>query len=191
MNIIVKTFGSGRIYCRPDTTWERENKDFFSPDGIREYLYTPVLFARISKAGKCIGIKFASRYFDSIGYGMLIYRADQMDGGPMSYASASCMDHTSILPFPMYNRLTLEGEGNIFRILKNGSEIYSTDRGSTSIIEQSLTEASSAVSVRSGDIIAIELAGPDKLANIDTDGNQTNITGIFCENDLFDFKILF
>ncbi len=191
MNIIVKTFGNGRIYCRPDTTWERENKDFFSPDGIREYLYTPVLFARVSKAGKCIGMKFASRYYDSIGYGMLIYRADQMDGSPMSYASSSCMDHTSILPFPMYNRLTLESGTNIFRILKNGTEIYSTDRGSTGIIEEGLCEASAAVSVRSGDMIAIELAEPDKLADINTDGNQTNIAGTFCENDLFDFRILF
>lgn len=191
MNIVIKTYGGGGIYCRPDTTWERENKDFFSPDGIRGYLYAPVLFARIAKAGKCIGRKFASRYYDSIGYGMLLYRSDLMDGGPMSYASASCMDHTSILPFPMYNRITLESGTNIFSILKNGSEIYSTSEGCAELLENGISEASSAVSVRTGDIVAIELASPEPLASRDTDGNHTEIKGIFCENDLFDFKIIF
>ena len=55
MNIIVKPYSGQHCYCRPDTTWERENKDFYVPDGVENLRWAPVLFARISKAGKHIG----------------------------------------------------------------------------------------------------------------------------------------
>ena len=71
MNIIVKPHGSDLCYCRPDTTWERENKDFYVPEGINELHWAPVLFVRISKAGTCIGKKFASRYYDAFSYAAL------------------------------------------------------------------------------------------------------------------------
>ena len=61
MNIVVKPYGSDLCYCRPDTTWERENRDIYSPECIDEWNAAPILFARISKAGKCISQKFISR----------------------------------------------------------------------------------------------------------------------------------
>ena len=73
MNIIVKPYGSSICYCRPDTTWERENKDFYSPECVNEIHWTPVVFARICKAGKCVGKKFVERYYDGVGCGMLMY----------------------------------------------------------------------------------------------------------------------
>ena len=57
----------------PDTTWERENKDFYSPECVNEIYWTPVVFARVSKAGKCVGRKFVERYYDGVGCGMLLY----------------------------------------------------------------------------------------------------------------------
>ena len=73
MNIIVKPYGSNLCYCRPDTTWERENKDFYSPECVNEIYWTPVVFARVSKAGKCVGRKFVERYYDGVGCGILLY----------------------------------------------------------------------------------------------------------------------
>ena len=73
MNIIVKPYGSNLCYCRPDTTWERENKDFYSPECVNDIYWTPVVFARVSKAGKCVGRKFVERYYDGVGCGMLLY----------------------------------------------------------------------------------------------------------------------
>ena len=58
MNITVKIFGTDSYICRPDTTWERENRDFYPPEFVGGIYYTPVIFARISKAGKFIGSKF-------------------------------------------------------------------------------------------------------------------------------------
>ena len=84
MNIIVKPYGSSLCYCRPDTTWERENKDFFSPECVNEIYWTPVVFARVSKAGKCVGRKFVERSYDGVGCGMLFYCGKAMvSNGPL------------------------------------------------------------------------------------------------------------
>ena len=122
MNIIVKPYGSDMCYCRPDTTWERENRDFYSPECVNEVLWTPVVFARVSKAGKCIGKKFAQRYYDGVGCGMLMYCR------VMDLPVTSCVDHTSILPMPLYDPVVLEDE-KAFEVMRNG-ESYVTLRNS-------------------------------------------------------------
>ena len=165
MNIIVKSYGTGAFYCRPDTSWEREDKDLYLPDPVSGYLWTPVLFARISKAGKCIGRKFSGRYYDAVNYGILLYIKDMLiPGRPCAgpgpgahFAAASCADHTSVLPFPMYDKVTLEDGTNIFSVSKDGKEIYSTSEGSYEIIEDALSQASGLISLRIGDILAVEL----------------------------------
>ena len=67
MNIIVSLFGSnGADYCfRPDTTLEKESFDYYIPDGVSELTYSPVLFVRLCRAGKAIGERFAGRYYGS------------------------------------------------------------------------------------------------------------------------------
>ena len=199
MNIIVKTT-SGRCYCRPDTTWEREDKDLFSPDSVNSFLYTPVLFARICKAGKCVGRKFAERYYESAGYGLLLYAGDLMDGSPLSIASASCLDHTSVLPSAMSARTALENAQEPFILYKDGKEIFRSGKTDTGMIESAISEASSFVSLRIGDMIAIELAEPAALAGREaqSDADRTGtsmyrneIRGTFRGEGLFCFNIIF
>ena len=199
MNIIVKTT-SGRCYCRPDTTWEREDKDLFSPDSVNSFLYTPVLFARICKAGKCVGRKFAERYYESAGYGLLLYAGDLMDGSPLSIASASCLDHTSVLPSAMSARTALGNAQEPFILYKDGKEIFRSGKTYTGMIESAISEASSFVSLRIGDMIAIELAEPaalaDREAQSDADRTGTSmyrneIRGTFRGEGLFCFNIIF
>ena len=108
MNIALKTF-SGQVTSRPDTTWERENRDFYIPDFVREMLWSPVLFTRVGKAGKCVGRKYADRYTDGIGFGLLLHPLVECNGEAVP---SSCMDHTTILPFPLYNKVVLDTPGN-------------------------------------------------------------------------------
>lgn len=210
MNIIVKSYGTGAFYCRPDTSWEREDKDLYLPDPVSGYLWTPVLFARISKAGKCIGRKFSGRYYDAVNYGILLYIKDMLiPGRPCAgpgpgahFAAASCADHTSVLPFPMYDKVTLEDGTNIFSVSKDGKEIYSTSEGSYEIIEDALSQASGLISLRIGDILAVELREMSMLADFAARQNapdpvagtpgtsSTAISGTFCGNELFRFKMI-
>jgi hypothetical protein len=103
MNIIVKPYGSDLCYCRPDTTWERENKDFYSPECVNEIYWSPVVFARVSKAGKCVGKKFVERYYDGVGCGMLLYCGtfglSVSSGDPRNPATAGCALQRSTGPF--------------------------------------------------------------------------------------------
>ena len=185
MNIIVKPYGSDMCYCRPDTTWERENKDLYSPECVNEWHWTPILFARISKAGKCISPKFASRYYDGLNFGALLYI------GGSETAFASCADHTSTLPLPLFNPVVLETEGNKVEMFKNENSIYSevTSAAMLHKVEEAICKASQLTSLRIGDFVAVELAPSASLA-IKSEGSLS-FKATFCENEIFNFRIIF
>lgn len=187
MNIIVKT-SSGHITVRPDTTWEKDNEDFYPPEFVDGLTYSPVLFARILKPGRSVGRKFASRYYDSVGYGVLLYPENLLDGTPEGYAQAICLDHTSFLPSPMFPPQRLEADGQ-FRLFRNDDEIFTIDQPSSNMIEDALVEATRLLYIRTGDLIAIELADKTPLAA--RPDASTHITGTFGHNKVIDFQIIF
>ncbi len=192
MNIIVRPYGSARCYCRPDTTWERENKDFYSPDCVDELYWTPVLFARVCKAGKCIGKKFVSRYYDSIGFGALLYIGHSDGSGEerIDIAFTSCADHTSLLPMPLYNPVVLEGKDNVFEVFRNSEPFWkSGDKALTEELEGAICDASALTSLRIGDFVAMELAPMELIAS--RPEGQVDFKAVYCGNDLYDFKIMF
>ena len=191
MNIIVKPYGSSLCYCRPDTTWEREHKDFYSPECVNELHWAPIVFARICKAGKCIGGKFAPRYYDAFNFGALLYchTSESPD-----IAFTSCADHTSLLPAPLYNPVVMENEDNIFEVKKNGEKIFtsrdiSIEASLKEVIEDAICKASQLTTLRIGDFIAVELA-PVSLMAASCDG-ETSLKASYCENELFDIKLIF
>lgn len=179
MNIIVKPYGSDLCYCRPDTTWERENKDFYSPECVNEIYWTPVVFARISKAGKCVGKKFVERYYDGIGCGMLMY-----------CGNSTVVDKSSILPHPLFQPVVFEDEKefavNVSPASQSNAVILS---GAKVLIEEALCTASQLTSLRIGDFVAVELKEQQKLASRE-DGTIA-VNGEFCEKEIFSFSIIF
>ena len=188
MNIIVKT-AKGHIIVRPDTTWEKDNADFFPPDFVDRLTFTPAVFARILKPGRSIGRRFASRYYDAVNFGVLLYPENLMDNSHESFATASCLDHTSFLPAPMYNPVTLGVEGNSFILKRNDEVIFEYDAATRGMIEEAITEATKMVYIRTGDLIAIEL--DSRRALCDRDGGKTRVTGSWCDNPILDFNIVF
>jgi hypothetical protein len=184
MNIVVKPYGSSLCYCRPDTTWEKEGRDLYIPDGVEKVLLAPVVFARVSKAGKCISSKFVTRYYDAAGFGALIYSDEE------SIAFSSCMDHTSLLPMPLYNTAVFENEENIFRLTAEDKHMeYHSNSEVMAVLEDAICKASERVSLRIGDLVAVELA-PMEVSAERKDG-ETSLKAEFCENSLFDLKVIF
>ena len=234
MNILVKPYGSDMFHCRPDTTWERENKDFFSPECVNEIYWTPVVFARVSKAGKCVGRKFVERYYDGIGCGMLMYcstsGSEENSGDPRNPATAGCalqrstgpfaeslatptrgwenaisdhqpirqlshiVDKTSILPHPLFQPVVLDDE-KVFtvstKVAGTGSNAEASVilSGAKHLLEDALRKASELTSLRIGDFIAVEMAAPAALARREDGG--VAVKGTFCDNEIFDFRIIF
>lgn len=173
---------------RPDTTWEKDNEDFYPPEFVDELTYSPVLFARILKPGRSVGRKFASRYYDSVGFGVLLYPENMLDGTPEGYAQAICLDHTSFLPTPMYQPQRLEENGR-FSLFRNEVELFAFDHPSLNMIEETLVEATRLLYIRTGDLIAVELSDRKPLTNR-TD-SVTHITGTFGQDKVLDFQIIF
>ena len=188
MNIIVKPYGSDLCYCRPDTTWERENKDFYSPDCVKEISWCPILFVKISKAGKCIGKKFVSRYYEGLNFGALLYCVTDSENFNLAYTSSA--DHSSLLPSSLFNLETIEKEDNGFEVRKNGKVIFSTTGKSLiETIENTICKASQLTSIRIGDHIAIELNEISKL--IDRNEAEARFKADYCGKNLFDIGVIF
>ena len=186
MNIIVKPDGSDLCYCRPDTTWERENKDFYSPECVNEIFFAPIIFARVCKAGKCVGRKFVERYYDGIGCGVLLYGAT--DKGVTSY-----IDKSSILSLPLYNPSVLE-DGNKVLVTQIGQNGHTQEdsiilSNAKALLEDTICRSSELISLRIGDYVAVELDAMKLLAG--REDGETSVKGSFCENDIFDFKVIF
>ena len=179
MNIVIKPYGRNLCYCRPDTTWEKESRDFYVPEGVEKILWTPVAFARICKAGKCVSEKFVTRYYDSFSIGALLYCNDD------ELAFSSCADHTSILPMPLFDPVVLENIGNTYHIGKCTNSM----EGIKETLEDAICDASRRVSLRIGDLVAVELGSMKVLA--EKAEGETRFKGEFCENILFDFKVIF
>ena len=217
MNIIVKPYGSDLCYCRPDTTWERENKDFFSPECVNEIYWTPVVFARVSKAGKCVGSKFVGRYYDAVGCGLLMYCSGQamISNGPLPTSWAPpptrgwenaisdhqpirqlshIVDKTSILPHPLFQPVVLEDEKEFTvstKVAGTGSNAEASVilREAKDLLEEALCKASELTSLRIGDFVAVELQELQKLASREDGGIA--VKGEFCAKKVFSFNIVF
>lgn len=212
MNVSVLS-SDGLISCRPDTTIEYEDRDFYVPDGAESLSFAPALFVRMGRAGKCISRKFAGRYFESVCPGVLIYvnaqicpaGADSSDYG--TAAGSSCFgadvtsalfDYSTMVPKTFYNKATLTSAGNDFEIKLDGKSIYtfSPECGETSaaggtigLLESAVEKVSSVMSQRIGDLVAVELCGPQMLAN--SGCGRARLVGSWCGNPLFDREIVF
>lgn len=162
MNIIVKT-ASNHYVVRPDTTWERDFEDFFPPEFVSSLGFTPVLTARISKPGRSIGRKFAERYYDFAGFGVLLYPCDLLDGSAEGFACASCLDHTSFIKMPDKPVSELDS----FKLSTEFAVLFESEKvsGASEIIEEAIFEATKYIYIRTGDLIAIELDGIKPLVS--------------------------
>ena len=187
MNIIVRTAG-GRVIARPDTTWVRKSEDFFPPDFVTALSFTPVLYARISKAGRCVGADFASRHFGETGFGLLLYPADLLTvGDSYGVAAASCMDRTSYLPDLRENCFeTLDD----FCIYKKEDVVFRGGKMEAErLMAEAVVEASRIMYLRRDDLLAVELAAPAPFWSR-TEGNAEIKAVAGGNNPLLDFNII-
>lgn len=192
MNIIVRT-NSGRYIVRPDTTWEKDNEDFFPPEFVRELSFSPVVFARICKPGRSVGQNFASRYYDLMGFGVLLYPHGMIDGSEEGFAAASCLDHTSFLPSPTESREEFCSSDSFeIRCLKgnSGTCIFRHSGFMTSDMEKAIAEATRFIYIRTGDLIAVELAPREALCKAE-DGTVRVTGSKEGKEPSLDFNIVF
>ena len=184
MNIIIKPYEKDCCYCRPDTTWEKESRDLYISDGVEKVLWAPVVFAKVCKAGKCVSPKFISRYYDAVGFGALIYSDEE------NIAFSSCMDHSSILPVPAIAPVAFAEDDGVFTVYYAEKTVaISADENMQRTLEEAICKASERISLRIGDVVAVELSELQILAQ--RSEGETRFKAEYKENDLFDLKVIF
>lgn len=186
MNIPVLTH-SGRVVVRPDTTWKKEIEDFCPPDFVDSVSFSPVLFTRIVKPGRSISRRFAARYFDGVGFGLLLYPDTLMDGSEEGYACASCLDRTTFLPLPVSENSILGDTGCKYTLFRDVEQMYSCTPCSAARFEEAVEAVSKYVYLRTGDLLAMELQGRAPLWKRGDGAVRVRTT---CnEETMLDFKI--
>lgn len=185
MNIVVIT-SAGKVIVRPDTTLERDGDDLYVPEFISSLSYTPVLVARICKAGRSVNPRFAYRYFDSAGFGTLLYPDDLIDGSQEGFACASCLDHSSFITPPS---LAPDTSGMVMELHKDGKSIYRSGDLDCSLIVKAIADATRYCYIRRGDLIAVELQGRSALCR--REDGQCRMDEFQCGSHTCDFRIIF
>jgi len=143
MNIIVVR-PDGSWYSRPDTTLEREERDFYLPDEFECAVVRRCLFVKIAKAGKAIGLKFADRYYDSFGRGWVIYG-----------------DENKMCPY-------IDGSTLLGNVTASSADLDSATRQR---IAEALSRITLTMSVRTGDLLLLEEKGEERLCRGSQTGN--------------------
>lgn len=78
MNIIIKPYNAkeGLLYFKPDTALNRDWTPLYLPDPIKKVEARELFCVKIERAGKGISLPFASRYFSKGSYGVSIRAVD-------------------------------------------------------------------------------------------------------------------
>lgn len=127
--------GEIKMILKGDSSLLNNKKPFFIPDWSKDVRMTPCVVLRVSRMGKNIGMKFASRYFDAIALGANIYAADYMSLGDWTRGYA--FDFS--LPIGSWMGI----EENPWQDLVLG-------------MDEAIEKASEVMTIRQGDLIVID-----------------------------------
>ncbi len=98
MNLITVKNNGKFFYTTPDTSLNRDSKDYFCPESIDEFAVVCFYYVRIEKNAKAIAEKYANRYISGFGYGIKI-EAVNIGGedNPYMYSMSSALDNTAYI----------------------------------------------------------------------------------------------
>lgn len=188
MNVLVLT-SSDKVIFRPDTSWDKDSADLYLPDYVEALSFSPVVYTRITKPGKSVAEKFVGRYYEAVGFGLLLYPTHS--GSEEDFAQGLCLEGGSRLAVPSLDKALLDGSfGRTFTLQKDGREIYSALITGSSELCKAVTEVSKYCYLRVGDYVAAELQ-PRRALCAREDGPVSHICGSLGEEVISDFKILF
>ena len=89
---------------------------------------------------------------------------------------------------PLYNPVVIEDDKEF--TVTAGNEITAVSlTNAKALLEEAICKASQLTSLRIGDYVAVELKAAETLAS--RAAGDIAVKGTFCENEIFDFKIIF
>lgn len=145
------------VFLKPDSSLLKNNKPFFIPGFSRNIHYEIEIVLRISKLGRSIAEKYASRYYDRLTLGVDMTARDlqsSLSSSGMPWEISKSFDGAA--PIGEFIPVTEAGDVNniFFRLEKNGEIVQS---GNTSRLifsfDQIISYVSAFFTLKTGDLI--------------------------------------
>lgn len=163
MNILVAPYSGNLFYFRSDTTLIRAIDKYFVPECVSAVSIIPIVYFRCSRPGKAVAVRFAHRFIDAFGYGILIrpeLAETITDNRPFI---ANALDYTSHIPLDIFplEQYADHAASHPFRIAINGIQVFKeVVHPELADIHTLISRITPLCSTRVGDFIACELAFP-------------------------------
>lgn len=163
----------------------RNNDDFYLPAFGREWSCVPQPVVRICKLGKCVGERFAGRYYEEVGMGVRFYADDlartlREEGLPEGMASS--FGGSAAISALMPREACGEGE---YALAVNGEQVFQGSlAGHPATPERLIALASEYHTLKIGDFL---YAGNHYRYRGLKAGDRIQVT--FCRRTVMDFKI--
>lgn len=145
------------IFCKPDSSLLPKNQDFYLPEFSNDVHHELEIVIKISKQGKYIQEKFASKYFDSITVGLDLTARDlqsKLKEKGLPWEKAKGFDGSAIVGNFISADSLKEKKSTSFSLLKNGEIVQ---KGDTSMmlfsISKIIEEVSKYFTLKQGDLI--------------------------------------
>ncbi len=177
------------FFMKPDTALLRNNAPFFYPSFSKDIQHEVELIIKINKVGRCIGEKFANRYYSEVGLGIDFTARDVQQrckekGLPWEVAKAfdfSAPISSKFLPisdFESVDRIP-------FRLVKNGEVVQQGNSGDMLFsVNRIISYVSQYVTLKIGDLIYTGTpAGVGSVAIGD------RLQGYIADTLMFDFEV--
>lgn len=177
------------FFMKPDTALLRNNAPFFYPSFSKDIQYEVELIIKINKVGRCIGEKFASRYYGEVGLGIDFTARDVQQrckekGLPWEIAKA--FDFSAPISSKFLTISDFESVDDIpFRLVKNGEVLQQGNSGDMLFnVNRIISYVSQFVTLKIGDLIYTGTpAGVGSVAIGD------RLQGYIADTLMFDFEV--
>lgn len=131
------------MVLKSDSSLLQNRKPFFTPEGVERVIATRCLVARISRLGKGIAPRYASRYWDAIALG-IDFRIESTDG---TYTVEKWAFDYSLAV-------------GLFETIDKAS--WADEMTAVLSIDEAIARISRVMTIRQGDMVFVDCAEPPK-----------------------------
>lgn len=176
------------VFLKPQTALLKDNKPFYLPGWSNDIHYETELVIKISKQGKYIEEKFASKYYDEATIGIDFTARDiqaQQKAKGLPWEIAKAFDNSAVIGNFLPLGIGTKEKGVEFSMKLNGTEVqkgHSKDMIFT--IEKIIAYASQFFTLQQGDLIYTGTpagVGPVKIGD--------RLEGFLGTEKVFDFEV--
>ncbi len=163
MKIVGITYydGAENVVLKSDSSLLVNRKPLFVPEWFRELQALPCVVLRVSRLGKCIAPRFASRYYDAMAAGVDFFSADKLReakkaGKPWTEAVAF-ENSLAVGEMEEVGSKMLEVRWELRRGEETIEQIRWSQDEMQALLDQAVARVSELLTIRQGDLIYVAM----------------------------------